>query len=507
MSEADKLFEKWSGDVHPKIFKNIRNRIQITEVKRYSVGYLRIETLTETRSVYPILKQMGHQITSNSTEAIDFDLINPWIYDAHFTEDQTEVTKVIEIPNTERVVKCQHCHGQGHLSCDTCASKGFTNCLNCFGTGKSMCTHCNGSGIEVCTHCSGKGIIRTERMREWYTEDGSKHQKTVLDDIACPDCLGKGHVPCGSCEMGSIPCHHCEGQGRTICDDCQGQGMVLCEGCNGKKTRISTLNVKLKRITSTEILVLETPDFIRKFNAFNIKPTESIWSSGQAKSLYEKGPLSQMALTDLLSGDFINQYDFMKRSKTLLGVCQTLRNNERIIKQIASFVVVDFLEISYHFEGETYAVFVNTLTEEFYVDLNPFQSILDGVFEKAVSAFEKHDYDRAEQMAEQSRSIYSGTEKESATSKLLTQIKKAKNRQVLLGMILALQFFIVLKFIALANVIERLAYVFFPVLVVAIATLAIERFKPYIPIKKPGLRFLFGGLFITILIILIQLIL
>ena len=504
MIDVNKLFDKWSGDVHPKIFQNLKNRIQITDVKPYSIGYIQIGTLTESRSVYALSKQLNHKRIPKSGEHIDFDSIDPWIFKSDLTDDFVELTQVMEIPNTERIIDCHHCHGDGMLPCDTCAATGSLNCQHCNGTGNTVCGSCNGSGIEGCSNCSGKGIIQIERSRAWYTEDGIMHQKIVLDGETCPSCSGKGHIPCASCNNGAIPCRPCEGLGQTTCEVCQGQGMIVCEQCKGKKSQLSTLNIELKRTVSEETLVLETPEFIRRFNAFNLTPPDDIWGSNSARHHSEKGSISQITLYDLLSGEFIAQYDFLKRAKSLLSTNQAILSNEKIVRQRISYVVVDYLDISYLFEGETYSVLANTMTETFHVKTNPFLSTLDGVFNEARHAFEKRDYSKAEKLVSQSRSDYLGTEKEKATLELMEKIKKSKNRQVTFGALIGLQLLILIKFISIINVSRLLFDVIIPAIIIGVAAIIIEKIKPNIPLKNASSRYLLGVIFITLFFLIMQ---
>ncbi|CAF4024103.1 unnamed protein product, partial [Rotaria sp. Silwood1] len=63
------------------------------------------------------------------------------------------------LPNTQHMVSCPSCNGQGTTRCSSCSGTGRTRCYSCSGSGNGsdgrQCYSCNGSGSRLCSSCHG----------------------------------------------------------------------------------------------------------------------------------------------------------------------------------------------------------------------------------------------------------------------------------------------------------------------------------------------------------------
>lgn len=473
MVNAAQLMEQWSGDIHPRLFENVKDSISISDIRRYSVGYIHVHTWIEARNTYPLIRRINEKAPK-------------------------ELHAVVE---SERLIDCPECHGTGFSPCTGCASKGYTTCLTCIGIGKSMCLSCKGSGVDLCDQCQGKGIVLSERTREWFTEDGKKHHKTVFDEISCPNCSGKGNVPCALCDDGSISCPHCDGKGIQMCDECGGEGKKRCNLCSGDQKVTRLIINESKTIEDKESLILETPEFIRRFSGYNI--THALPAS-HLGDISEEGALDPLKYQALLPGEFISQYDFMKRARRFLETVQTVGPSESIKNQQATFDLIEYIEISYTFEGAPYTILARPSDNTFYYAFNPFITILRDTFEKAEQAYKSLEFDEAEALAIKSQMNYAGTTEENITRQLLIKIKKAKNRQIIIGAVLSLQSVLLIKFISLISLGQLISDIIIPLGFIALLHIVLDKIQPTLPIKHKLHRILLGFIAIMLLMLIIQ---
>lgn len=475
MIDAVQLMEQWSGDIHPRLFDNVKDNIGISDIRRYLVGYIHIHTWIEAKNTYPLIKRINEK-THNELHA------------------------VVE---SEKQIDCPECHGAGFLPCVICASKGYTTCLTCIGIGKSMCHSCKGSGVDLCDQCQGKGVILSERTREWFTEDGKKHHKTVFDEVSCLSCGGKGNIPCAFCDDGSIPCPHCDGKGNQLCDVCCGEGKKLCNLCSGDQKVTRLILNEYKKIEDQESLILETPEFIRKFSVYNITHALPEHHFGD---ISEPGPLDPLKYQALLTGDFISQYDFTKRARRFLETVQTIGPSESIKNQRATFDLIEYIEISYTYEGAPYTVLARPSDNTFYYADNPFITILKETLEKAEQAYKSRELDEAEALASKSQMNYAGTTEENISRQLLTKIKKAKNKQIVIGAVLSLQTVLLIKFISLISYGQLFSDIIIPLGFITLLYFGLNRIQPNLPVKHKLHRLLLGYLTLLLIVLIIQLI-
>jgi hypothetical protein len=107
--------------------------------------------------------------------------------------------ELVEVYDTEPIIGCDKCGGDGLNNCDVCNS-----------TGEYECSRCDGSGEEDCDYCDGSGVY----------EDGEE----------CDLCEGSGRITCGRCNGNTFEsCDYCGGDGETGCDTCDSTGKIESE--------------------------------------------------------------------------------------------------------------------------------------------------------------------------------------------------------------------------------------------------------------------------------------
>jgi hypothetical protein len=111
-------------------------------------------------------------------------------------KDNLFVFTTILVRNTEPMVECSACDGDGTFDCPSCD-----------GDGREQCWECGGSGEKECEDCEGTG------------EDS--------DGEECTRCYGSGKQSCGEClGDGETSCEQCGGRGEKTCYTCEGDGEV-----------------------------------------------------------------------------------------------------------------------------------------------------------------------------------------------------------------------------------------------------------------------------------------
>ena len=81
----------------------------------------------------------------------------------------------------------------GILVVDIGETNPIVTCHSCGGEGEVNCHECDASGYDECNHCDGTG---------------------EFDDESCDVCDGEGGVDCVYCDgVGKVPCEHCDGDG------------------------------------------------------------------------------------------------------------------------------------------------------------------------------------------------------------------------------------------------------------------------------------------------------
>lgn len=92
--------------------------------------FLKLESFTERRSIctHPYLPKNGN--TVGSIRQLNFDVKNPFDPWAIRFQDTLKIPKFvatefeIAIPNSETVVRCERCHGNGEIQCVNCITYG-----------------------------------------------------------------------------------------------------------------------------------------------------------------------------------------------------------------------------------------------------------------------------------------------------------------------------------------------------------------------------------------------
>ena len=95
------------------------------------------------------------------------NLFTAYYFPAPHTIVKTKIESSETLPNTQRVISCPDCSGNGTTGCYSCSGKGRRTCWSCSGSGNRSdgrrCSSCNGSGSSLCSTCHGSMKVPCRR--------------------------------------------------------------------------------------------------------------------------------------------------------------------------------------------------------------------------------------------------------------------------------------------------------------------------------------------------------
>jgi DNA-directed RNA polymerase subunit RPC12/RpoP len=141
---------------------------------------------------------------------------------------------ILELPEKLDRAFCMHCGGKviigEHIYQKSKIIHGFTIvCPECWGKGYVPCNRCYGSGSGRYTGCGKEHKYKKGVLKLDYS--------SKCTNGLCPVCQGKGKTvwleeKCDYCH-GSKFCNYCGGR----CIDCNGSGKIQCFVCKGSGFR------------------------------------------------------------------------------------------------------------------------------------------------------------------------------------------------------------------------------------------------------------------------------
>ncbi len=483
LKDLDKYLDGWSGGINPRTFAALKEKIQVISIDRYPIGYLHLDTLTEQRVVYPSLKAVGGETEDPYLKyefPEDVDVWNIQMENAPI--DFLEATYVKDVPHATRIVDCHNCRGTGVTNCQICDATGSKTCIHCSGTGALMCKKCEGTGLEVCTICEGKGSIGSEKVREWMTDDGEVHQKSMQITEPCIVCGGKGMMPCTNCRDGSVTCTYCGGEGKSNCDVCRGFGTLSCEVCAGKKILMSTLITKQKFIKTEDSLVFVPPELTRRFTEYPFRFNTSKISDALLFDHTYEGGIESNDYTAFAPEAYMTKYDRVNRTYEFFKLNLPKKPSERITRQRVTYFEADSVVIRYTFEQEIYEFMVDTHNMRYAAPDNPFLRIVKTLVSEAETAFDERKYGKAYDLASEAYDQFEASEEAPDVAKLVSRIRKAMNQHYLYGLGGGLNLMMLLKFMSLISLGMIVVYILIPILMTVLIGFLFTRFarKPFI---------------------------
>jgi len=483
LKDLDKYLDGWSGGINPRTFAALKDKIQVVSIDHYPIGYLHLDTLTEQRIVYPSLKSVGSE-TADPYLKYEFpEDVDIWNMQMEMTpRDFLEISYVKDVPHATRIVDCHNCRGTGVTNCHTCDATGSKTCLHCSGTGALMCKKCDGFGLELCTSCEGKGSIVIDKVREWMTDGGDVHQKSMQITEPCIVCGGKGLMPCTNCNEGSVSCTYCNGEGNTDCEDCKGVGTLPCEVCAGKKMLMSTLITKQKYIKTEDSLVFVPPELVRRFSEYPFRfNTNKKMDDLLFDNTYEGG-IESNDYTAFAPESYMTKYDRVNRTYEFFKLNLPKKSSERITRQRVTFFEADCVVIRYTFEQGIYEYMVDTHNMRYAAPDNPFLRIVKTLVSEAETAFDQKKYGKAYDLASEAFNQFETSEEAPDVAKLVNRIRKAMNQHYLYGLGGGILLMILIKFMSLISLGMIVVYILIPILMTLLLGVLFTRFarKPFI---------------------------
>ncbi len=487
--ELQTYLDGWSGGINPRTFAALKDKIQVISIDHYPIGYLYLESLTERRIVYPSLKAVGSD-TADPFLKYEFpEDVDVWNMQMHRVPvDFTEASYVKDVPHATRIVDCHNCRGTGETNCRSCGATGSNPCTHCSGTGAIMCQKCEGSGLQICSTCEGKGSIALEKVREWKTDDGDMHQKSLQIAQPCVDCRGKGMVTCTNCRDGSVSCALCSGEGKIGCEDCKGVGTLACEVCEGKKMLMSTLITKQKFIKTEDSLIFVPPEIARRFDAYSFNLNRKHMPEVLSFDTTYEGGIASNDYTAFAQEDYMTKYDRVNRTYEFFKLNAPKKSSERLTRQRVTFFEADCVVIKYLFEQEIHEFMVDTHNMHFAAPVNPFLRIIKTLVSEAEMAFDQKKYGKAYDLASEAFDQYETTEDAPGVAKLVSRIRKAMNQHYLFGLGGGVITMILIKFMSLISLGMIIGYILLPLLLTALLGFIFMQFAHKHFIRSDALR-------------------
>ena len=125
---------RWADDIPHHKFRDFGTTISIREAFHLPYYSIYLQTQYETRTV----KRMETPYTGWNLPQLEVteDNIDVWSYSWPLMKDFETSEEEYPIENSQRVVACDTCDGDGQVSCPTCSGKGRLRCPNCHGNGQ-----------------------------------------------------------------------------------------------------------------------------------------------------------------------------------------------------------------------------------------------------------------------------------------------------------------------------------------------------------------------------------
>lgn len=369
----------WSGGLEPKVFELFKSDIQILDVTKYPVGYLKIETLIEARSIKK-KRHMPQNIPSNVLSST-------------------------------------------FIPCDLCSGSGTQPCDKCGGTGELPCATCAGTVKISCDRCAGSGKVDQIKMRTWMTDDGVTHQNQITDQILCMTCAGTGRIDCSDCTSGHLDCDRCEGSGKLACSRCDGTGRI-----------VEASYEQLETLSSEETLIIDTPERQRLFHHFSLEPTFLDDSAAiRFEKTYEGAVPDDEKLT-FAPSDFFSRLDRTRKVLAFINRNQTTSALERILNTRMRYAEVDYLCIKYQFRSTSYELLVDPVHLDFYAEENPFVKLVEEATFAAIDAYIDGNYKQSLSLANSAVEHFESSPYDLRLKKLLTASERMlKWQRILIG--------------------------------------------------------------------------
>ncbi len=506
LKELEKYLDGWSGGINPRTFAALKDKIQVISIDQYPIGYLHLETLTEQRIVYPSLRAVGSETADPFLKYALPEEVDVWSLQMERPPiDFSEASFVKEVPHSTRIVDCHNCRGTGEINCHNCSATGSIPCTHCAGTGAMMCQLCEGSGLSICTTCEGKGSIILAKVREWMTDDGDVHQKSLQVAEPCPVCGGKGTIPCANCRDGSVSCSYCSGEGKSDCDVCKGSGALTCDICGGKKMLMNSLITKQKFIKTEDSLVFVPPELVRRFSEYPFRfNTEKDTEPLNFDNTYEGG-IESNDYTAFAPEAYMTKYDRVNRTYEFFKLNLPKKQSEHITRQRVTFFEADCVVIKYSFEQEIYEFMVDTHNMRYAAPINPFLRIVKTLVSEAETAFDQKKYGKAYDLASEAYDQYENTDDAPDVAKLVSRIRKAMNQHYLYGLSGGVIGMILIKFMSLISLGMIVVYILMPLLMTVLLGFLFMRFAYKTFIRNDAVRTFIGAISSIIVYVLLTL--
>ncbi len=503
-----KDLDHWAGGINPERFAIFKKDIHIEHIWKYPLGYLWVETLSETRHVYSETKPYEGELLDDIYTFESPNQVNAWALNMQKPPlDLSDYTYTMPVPNASKKTPCSTCSAEGLVSCNHCDGLGHTLCSDCDGKGKVSCSDCRGTEMITCVHCKGKGKKSIKKSRTWQDDSGVKHKEEYHEDVKCDSCRGTGKVMCEQCTKGFVPCETCHAQGQIPCKHCQATGKTMCPTCNGKKFMLQTLLVNQRYIRKEALHVMGDPEFLTRFRNYPFTYNDA---SHKVKPTFVKnydGPISPEDFHIFAPEDYLSQHHFKKEAEGFLKTHTFEPQSKPIQKQRMTFFSSDCLVVQYQFKNQSYDLLIDPLNDAFYTHNNPFETMVLNVLNDAIKAYDQRRYGDAYAYVQAALESTKGTDKESESVLWSTKIKQAFRYHYGIGAGIGLGSIIFFKFLTLMDWPFFLTYVLIPICVIGVLGFFINKVIHLLPLKKDLIRLIIGLvyslLFYTLVIYLI----
>ncbi|KAJ1165299.1 hypothetical protein NDU88_005727 [Pleurodeles waltl] len=180
---------KWVSN-KPSFLKSAARQMTFTCVNSIIVYIYRLETFSETRSVYLQQEPYEDCVLDKPIKGWHMSL---WDIPTAPSHMFTNEVKKVRIPHTDQIKTCLECHGTKWVPCSECQSSGRVRCPACQGCGTIRfgipCLVCHGKQLVICMQCKGEAkmfctLCNGRGLTCYFQELKAEFKSTVHEHVS-----------------------------------------------------------------------------------------------------------------------------------------------------------------------------------------------------------------------------------------------------------------------------------------------------------------------------------
>jgi hypothetical protein len=194
----------WADEIPHHKYRGFGASLSIREAARVPYYCVRLQTQYERRTVKRVTEPYaGWRIPQLRVSERNIDV---WSYDWKLTTEFESTEKDYRIEDSQQVVECDTCGGEGQVVCPICTGSGRVRCRNCGGSGHIR---------QSKTVTKWRQVTKFDG-RTFYLVD-EPYEVIEYYQVQCVTCSANGEVTCHQCGGSTtVQCHRCRGSGRMV---------------------------------------------------------------------------------------------------------------------------------------------------------------------------------------------------------------------------------------------------------------------------------------------------